>query len=235
MIKKYKQFNESIRNLLVGPSDDEILKNLKKLKPIDLYNKSKDINFFKGMINAFEKDKNITPNKLLIDCCEIGNLEGVKFAYEKGANLEFNDGSPLQIASRDGHLNVVKFLVESGVNIHTYNEWAFKMAFKCMKYDVSKYLLEKGANPNIEKEYDFLFFSGDNDPKWMKLLFDYGYKIKSGEKYILNRCVSNGYYGCVELLLKNGADVHYRNDESIKISKKNGDQKMIDLLQKYMN
>jgi len=29
MIKKYKQFNESIKNLLVGPTEEEILNNLK--------------------------------------------------------------------------------------------------------------------------------------------------------------------------------------------------------------
>ena len=31
MIKNYKQFNESLRDKLVGPSEDEVLNNLKDL------------------------------------------------------------------------------------------------------------------------------------------------------------------------------------------------------------
>ena len=85
MIKNYKQFNESLRDKLVGPSDDEVMDNLKHLSPDELLRKS----------------------------CKIGFLKGVEVALKKGADIHYYDDVPLRTASNEGHNEIVNHLLDN--------------------------------------------------------------------------------------------------------------------------
>jgi len=83
MIKNYKQFNEGIKSLLVGPSEEEIWNNIKDL----------------------------SPEALLIKSCKSGLLIGVKFAIEKGVNIHIAEDIPLRITSKNNNYDIVEYLL----------------------------------------------------------------------------------------------------------------------------
>ena len=82
MITKFEQFNEGIKHLMLGPTDDEIIDNLKQLPP----------------------------DKMLLKCCQIGLLEGVKVALERGAKISYDNFEPLMESVFYGHSEVEDFL-----------------------------------------------------------------------------------------------------------------------------
>ncbi|GAG28018.1 unnamed protein product, partial [marine sediment metagenome] len=64
-----------------------------------------------------EKLKNV--NKLLMDSSKEANLDLVRLALEKGADI-YAQNKALRLASAYGHLQIVKYLVDKGANIHAY-------------------------------------------------------------------------------------------------------------------
>jgi len=40
MIKNYKQYNNGIKSLLVGPTEEEVWDNIKNIESVKLFNKS---------------------------------------------------------------------------------------------------------------------------------------------------------------------------------------------------
>ena len=70
MIKNYIQFNEGIKHLLKGPTEEEIIKKIKS-----------------------------NPTQLLIKSCEIGNLNLIKYAIEQGGDINFKNNYPLRVTS----------------------------------------------------------------------------------------------------------------------------------------
>ena len=83
MIKNYNQFNESLRDKLVGPTEDEV---------IDIFLKK-------------------SPQELLRKSCKLGLLKGVKIAIENGADIHADNDSALIHSSNYGNLNIVKLLL----------------------------------------------------------------------------------------------------------------------------
>jgi hypothetical protein len=66
---------------------------------------------------------NLDPRDALVSSIEMGNLEGVKYAIEKGADIDlimFLNDTPLDLAFRKGNDDVTDFLVSMGAR--TYNE-----------------------------------------------------------------------------------------------------------------
>ena len=125
MITKFETYNESISSLLVGPTEDEVMDNLKDLSPIEILRKS----------------------------ILIGFLKGVKYAIEQGVDIHYDYDSTLRLASLKGYLDIVKYLVENGADIHAKRDYALRMSSQTGKLDVVKYLVEQGANINAAENY----------------------------------------------------------------------------------
>jgi len=68
MINNYKQHNENIKNLLIGPTDQEVLNNMiENLTLEEMLDKSTEIGFFTGIKYAIENNPNIS-EWVLRDC-----------------------------------------------------------------------------------------------------------------------------------------------------------------------
>lgn len=90
MIIKFEQYNESVKSLLVGPSEDEIWNNL----------------------------KNLSPNELLKKSSEIGFLKGVEIALERGADIHIHSDYSLRWSLEGNHTDVVKLLIDRGADVN---------------------------------------------------------------------------------------------------------------------
>ena len=93
---------------------------------------------------------------LLENAADTGQLDLVKYAYEKGVNSSY----ALMLASENGHLEIVKYLVEQGVTI---NYHILRRAMLTGHFDIVKYLVEHGADIHALSDFDF------------KLALEYGY------------------------------------------------------------
>ena len=119
MIKNYKQFNESLKDKLVGPTEDEVLNNLKDLSPDDL----------------------------LIKSCKIGLVKGIEIALERGADINFNRNQALSEAVFNNNLEIIKLLHKNGVDINYGSDVALRDAAYMGYTEIVNYLLDNGANP----------------------------------------------------------------------------------------
>lgn len=110
------------------------------------------------MIKKAPENRRMKNNQDLISGAEEGDLEKVKKALSKGADIHFNDDqqyswSALTYASCHGHLEVAKYLVEQGANIHAKDDFALTIASQYGNQEMVDYLVSVGCDPQkIEAE-----------------------------------------------------------------------------------
>ena len=118
MITKFEKYNESLRDLMVGPTEEEVWNNI----------------------------KDFPPNELLKKCIEIGFLKGIKLALKKDADIHINNDEPLRLASENGHTEIVKLLLDKGADIHVHAEFSLQVSALNGYIDIVELLLDRGAD-----------------------------------------------------------------------------------------
>lgn len=91
------------------------------------------------LYTASKKGKNIGSSKRFP--CDL-NLNLVKFLYNNGADIHYNNERALQLAIENGNFKIVKFLIENGANLDNMaNKYsAIKIAYNLKYKDVTDYL-----------------------------------------------------------------------------------------------
>lgn len=84
-------------------------------------------------------------NKLLSESSKEGELDLVKYALKKGADIHFFNDYSLKYAVDQRHLDVVKYLIEHGADIHIQNERFLQWAVSNGYLDIVKYLVQHGS------------------------------------------------------------------------------------------
>jgi len=82
MITKFIKFNESVKSLLIGPTEDEVWNVI----------------------------RNLSPNNLLIQSSKNGILKGVKIAIEEGAEINYQDYKAFILARENDHEEILEYL-----------------------------------------------------------------------------------------------------------------------------
>ena len=119
MIKRYKQFNEGIKKLLKGPTEEEVWKNFEGMTPDELLSVSSKINFVKGVEKALEDGAELNSDS---------TQESFRYAIFKGS------------------IDVAIFLIYKGIDLYYRNGLAFQHAIEGNFYELVKLMLEKGIN-----------------------------------------------------------------------------------------
>ena len=120
MIKNYKQYNESIKSLLVGPTEEEEV--------------------IKGLIENMK-----TPDIMIEKCCKLDLLKGIEYLYNNYNLTEKDKKTGLYFASAYGSLNIVKYIVGKGIDINYENGAPLRSACRKGYTDIVKFLLDNGA------------------------------------------------------------------------------------------
>jgi hypothetical protein len=159
-MKTFNQFiNESIRDKMTPKSEDEILKSLKNLTPIEQL-----LTGIKYNIHWVVKD---LINKGIFDDMDIFDKEEI-----------------LSDVVMDNNVEVLSMLIDAGIDIHSENDWALTHACLNNYYNMVKLLLEKGANPhannniikNLEEFIDGIWYTEKEKKGYsdiLKLLKEY--------------------------------------------------------------
>jgi len=141
-------------------------------------------------INAVQNPKKQT---LLHLAAGSGYVEAVQLLLDNNANVDARDllnGTPLHRAVQKGHVNVVEILIKYGADIearHKGGHTPLYMAInaKSNRIEVMSLLLSAGASVNVEVGLT-------------------GYSP-------LYSAINAGHLDAVELLIKHGADINFRN------------------------
>ncbi len=151
------------------------------------------------------------------EAVKTGNVELVKMLLKAGAdaNLANPDGqTPLMIAAHTGVVKVAKLLVRHGANVNAWERWRGQtglMWAAAQGYpDMTQYLVRHGAQVNIREYYnDWLDKATQisSEPR--------GQYHPEGGLTPLLYAARSGCVGCVQALLKGGADVDKPTPEGI--------------------
>lgn len=135
------------------------------------------------------------PNKqtLLHIAAGSGYAEAVKLLLDNNANVDARDflnGTPLLRAVQNGHVDVVKILIKYGADIEArsagrHTPLHVAISAKSNRIEVMSLLLSAGASVNVEVGFT-------------------GYTP-------LYSAIHAGHLDAVELLIKHGADINFRN------------------------
>lgn len=176
------------------------------------YYKIPDYNVFYGALDLASENANVSLMELLvangypinngtmgsamISAVENNKIESIKYLLNIGAdpNVGYNKLTPLEHACLQGNVEIAKILVEHGAKVDGLEVKGKPLynAAKSGNTDVVEYLIKKGASVN-------------SIPK---------YSDGSGGESALMAASYNGQFEAVKLLIENGADVNY-SDENV--------------------
>lgn len=153
------------------------------------------------------------------------SLETVKYLVENGANIHANSDLALRRAMNCKYFDVVKYLLENGADVHCLHDWILKHSAARGYYDFAKYLIDnfyditKDDNTDYGEVLENAAMNGNTDI--VRLLVEKGVSPKSFDGAL----VEASMYGCLQVvkyLTSKGANLHARNDEALKVAKKEG-------------
>ncbi len=161
----------------------------------------------------------------LMNAARNGHYEIVKFLLKSGAEVNFaskDNMTALAYAIENGHSAVVKLLLENGANVDSVSStYGFHKAAVAGQHEIVRLLLDHGTE--VDVIYDektalraaVTYGSYNDSYKIAKLLLAYGANVEArglnATATALMIAADRGYDRLVELLLKNGADVHAEN------------------------
>jgi ankyrin repeat protein len=99
-----------------------------------------------------EESENFSADEILLGSALQGDVEGIEYALEHGANLGARDGegnSALLLAVSCGHKKAAKHLLRLGIPINDVNEFGegvLHMCFGSGMAELGTYLIEHGAD-----------------------------------------------------------------------------------------
>jgi len=206
MITKFEKFNEGIKSLLVGPSEEEVWNAL--------------------------KDKTIEIK--LRKFSEIGFLKGVKYCIEHGADIEYGYNKSLRTAAEHGHLDIVKYLVEHGADIHARNDYAIRMSKLNTDTGVYDYLEEQVKKEKTKGWFKKIFKFNESiksllvGPSEEEVWKSFGYdRIFTPEEYFIY--LTDG----IEIISPNGLYYEWKKENKIVFEQYLNPEKLIFI--KYSN
>ena len=161
-------------------------------------------------------------NWMLIERAKEGNILGIKYFENKGADIHADDDLSLRWASRYGHLEVVKYLIENGANVHAGDDYALILASICGHLEVVKYLIEKGADIHARDDFALQLASRNGHLEMVKFLHKEGANVHAQNDWAIQLASQEGHLEVVKYLIEKGANIHAEDDYSFQLASENG-------------
>lgn len=203
MIKRYSVFNENIRSLLVGPTDQE-------------------------MMSSYNKENH---EKIIKKWIEIGYIKGIKMAMEDGLDLNENLTNYLSIACLYNQVEIIKLFLDNGIKFsHTALRFSYEYRYtEVSDLILKKFNLtfEKYVNKYPD---DYLYLGvHSNNIDYVKDAIKLGSDVNPRIDDLLYKSVVRGYNKVAICLILHGANI---NKDIIEYANKNNPE-ISELLKNY--
>lgn len=130
--------------------------------------------------------QSLPPQEMLVNAIQVGNLETVRLAITKGADINLKENLPLCqaidaviIIDLPGEDNLLKTLAE---------QYGLPAPTRSTYLEIIRWLLQNGAKATTSTDYDYhniplLLAADGRDTEIIKLLLDYGADPNSHDRY----------------------------------------------------
>ena len=187
---------------------------------VNLINQEPDHEMHQNQSEQQQKS-NETLNRTFFEACKHGRIDEVS----KLLNSEFDlnkivedCGTPLHVASMNGHKEIVEILIDSGADVHIGNGWGnmtpLHLAARKGQKDIAQMLIKEGIDVDVKDEdgnTPLLEASEYGHKELIQLLIDNGANVNVADAEFnetpLHRASRGEYRATVELLIKEGIDV----------------------------
>lgn len=177
----------------------------------------------KTIKNLIKKGLNIN-NKHILECCvKYENKEILKFLYEKGCDIHYDDDD-LFIRSLYGRdVDLVEFFVERNANVFAQNFKAIEFIISGGYLSYLKIFVKHGVDIHFNNEY--ILRSCIDRPKYenfllniVKFLIEENSDIHCLDDLPLRLACTYGYFDIAKLLVENKANIHCLDDLPLRLA-----------------
>lgn len=248
LINKLKKINESVRDYQVvesikdylkPKSEDQILKDMGKIKPKKLLEDSIEQNYTKGILLSIQKGA--IPNFDMIgQLCKDKKYDIIKLILDSVSNKKGISNNLLIQSVYNNDIICVKMALENGadknVKIGEMNNVLF-ISLTNNYLDIFKYLIENGATITQEVITETVC---RGNIELFKYIIDNGADMSGLDFLVVNNAIYYKQYEMVKFLLENGYIPKFamhqiiNNVNKISYSDQGEKNKYLDLLNKYI-
>lgn len=231
MITKYTKYNESIKSLLVGPTKEELEKNLKnmflsnKIKLDDYFNKCKEYGLDGPTEEEILKYLEHNPEKIL-------KYLLINKKYELLKKIDLNKIPSIDlyyISMKYGFAEGVKISIKNGYRLGNISMF-LDDALKTNNLEIIKIALDKGVKITSGWSGNLGYISHNSSYDVIKYLLDNNYIKKSDYEYIFVRLCEDGKLDLIKLFLNKRVDIHHQDDISLYYAVERGHTDVVKLL-----
>lgn len=148
----------------------------------------------------------------LILAVRTANIPIIKLLIEYGANIHANNDDAFRVACTYNMLDIAKLLIDLGANIHA-DPYLICDCINNSATDVIKLLIELGVSANTINPTQTVFNYYSNMSKNIMFLDHLDDPI-----HVLQIAIHSKNYEIIEILLKNGANIHIYDDYVLRYS-----------------
>jgi len=231
MIKKYNKFNEGIKHLLTGPTEQEVFDNLNKLDTGKLMMKSLEINYLEGVKKALSEKNTFNMSAILQIACHYGHINIIKYLLENydykvyvlNSILEYQMNKDIK-ELLNNYINHINDNINEGIKkllvgptekeiLNNFKDNPNYILNNLHKFNWSvnavKFAINNGSNINYRDGIPLTIMINQNSLDNVKYLINNGANIL--DKHI-ESCSKYSTPEILKLLIKNGADIHANNE-----------------------
>lgn len=181
--------------------------------------KRNDIQFIIDLLDNIDNDKldQDAVSRAYSDGCKAGSVEVVAILLARFSLHSSLDQGLLSAASH-GNLEVVKFLIFKGANVFSGFDGSLRMACVNGEVAIVSYLLPK------------YFRRGRTLKSRIKSFFNHNLAISSRLSNALQTAIINHQIDVVKVMVEQGVNIHYKNEQALQTAVSNGDLDIVQYL-----
>lgn len=171
----------------------------------------------------------IMMSKMLVNFCELGNMNAFMFATENGADICYNNNLPFITACKNGNLNLVLALIEAGIRPNSIPQALIEASLNKQKEIIIE-LIRIDLDINLNNSSALILCAAKGLADMVDFLIQSGANIHALNDRSLIIATNNGHIETVRVLLNHGANPDVWNGHCFELAKTKNFTEILELL-----
>ncbi len=143
----------------------------------------------------------------LVQCAKRGNLDGIRYWLEHGANVHAYDDLALFLSADASDVRTVQYLVAHGADIHADGDSILYKISRHCRVPIVKFLVEHGVDIHANDDAALRYSAGWGNLPVVQYLIDQGADVHALNDEALIDSARAGHLSVVQCLVQHGASV----------------------------